>query len=326
MDAAGVSRPAHHTAQGFRNPGEQGDERGFKDFLKWSLEQRGMARPKYEDVVGTLPVARPDWERIGDPGDRLVVTWLGHDTFLLQMGGFTILTDPIFSQRASPVSFAGPRRITALPLDPEQLPAVDIVVISHNHYDHLDKTTVRFLGNGPRWYVPLGLKSWFKQQGVTRVTELDWWETRSHGGLDITCTPARHFSARGLWDRNRVLWASWSLATAGQRVWFAGDTGYGNHFGQIGRRLGRIDLALIPIGAYSPAWFMEPMHVNPDQAVQAHLDLAARRTIGMHWGTFIMTYEPTLEPPARFRQAAERQGLSEREIMVMEHGETLVLK
>ncbi|MCH7859703.1 MAG: MBL fold metallo-hydrolase [Candidatus Marinimicrobia bacterium] len=327
MRDPGMERPSHHTDTGFRNPWPgSSPEHGFKEFFKWRRTRKDGTRPRYGEVVNTLPLREPRWEIINAPGGRLVVTWLGHAAFLIQMDGLNILTDPNFSERASPVQFAGPRRVTPLPVEPDRLPPIDVVVISHNHYDHLDKGTVRRLGNGPTWYVPLGLKGWFARQGVTRVVELDWWDRVDlKAGREIICVPAKHFSSRTLWDRNETLWAGWVLASPDHRVYFAGDTGYSQHFADIGERAGPLDLALLPIGAYNPEWFMSSVHITPDQAVQAHRDLSARRTIGMHWGTFILTDEPFLEPPRRLRESAARAGLSAEEVLVMEHGETLVL-
>ncbi|MEE9465451.1 MAG: MBL fold metallo-hydrolase [Candidatus Neomarinimicrobiota bacterium] len=260
------------------------------------------------------------------PGERMVVTWIGHATFLVQMDGLNILTDPIFSERGSPVQFSGPGRVTALPLDPARLPEIDYVVISHNHYDHLDRGTVRQLGDGPTWLVPLGLKAWFARQGISKVIELDWWDRAELGNKGmVICVPARHFSSRRPWDHNKTLWAGWVVATPGHRVYFAGDTGYGPHFMEIGERTGPLDLALLPIGCYQPEWFMLPVHLNPHQAIRAHQDLQAKRTIGMHWGTFILADEPFQEPPRLFRQSAHQAALTEEEIIVLRHGGTIAV-
>ncbi|MBA7656512.1 hypothetical protein ES703_64438 [subsurface metagenome] len=273
-----------------------------------------------------MPVTEPNWWAIDPPGDSLVVTWIGQATFLLQMDGLNILTDPIFSERCSPVQFAGSRRVTPMPLDPARLPGIDYVLISHSHYDHLDKGAVRLLGNGPTWLVPLGLKAWFTRQGITKVVELDWWDQAGlvNGGA-VVCVPARHFSSRRPWDRNKTLWAGWVVTTPRRKVYFAGDTGYGPHFAEISERTGPPDLALLPIGAYRPEWFMLPIHLNPRQAVRAHLDLRAERTIGMHWGTFILSDEPLLEPPRLFRRSARLEGLSDEEIIVLQHGQTIII-
>lgn len=316
----------HHSAAGFINPwpGLQ-SEHGFADVFKW-YRGRPESSPRYRESLGRFPLREPDRTVLDSPGEGLQLTWLGHASFLVQLGGFNILTDPHLGERASPVSWAGPRRITAAPLSADQLPPIDVVVISHNHYDHLDKGTVLALGNGPAWYVPLGLKNWLNDQGITHVVELDWWqESTLPGGLSVTCLPARHFSSRTLWDRDKNLWAGWWLEAAGRRVYFAGDTDYGPHFAAIGRRLGPPDVALLPIGAYRPRWFMAPVHVDPAEAVQAHRDLGAERSIAMHWGTFILAAEPVDEPPRLYRAAAESAGLSPDQAVLLEHGQTLVL-
>lgn len=316
----------HHTDRGFRNPWPDGEPaRGFRDFLKWR-SSHSLARGSYADNVGRFPVDEPDWSIIEKDNGELRLTWIGHATFLVQIGGLNILTDPQLSERASPVPWAGPRRITQPAIPADQLPPIDVVVISHNHYDHLDLGTVKLLGNGPAWYVPLGLSKWFAKQNITNVIELDWWDHVARAdGLTITSVPSKHFSARTPWDRNRTLWASWVLEANGQRVYFAGDTGYGPHFKQTGERIGPIDVALLPIGAYAPRWFMGPVHINPAEAVQAHFDLRAERSIAMHWGTFILSQEPTDEPPVLYRAAAEAAGLTDNQAIVLRHGETVSL-
>ncbi|UCH11415.1 MAG: MBL fold metallo-hydrolase [Fidelibacterota bacterium] len=256
-----------------------------------------------------------------------MVTWIGHATCLVQMNGLNILTDPIFSDRASPVQSAGPRRVTPLPLDPARLPDIDLVLISHNHYDHLDQGTVRLLAkdHNPTWLVPLGLKAWFAKQGISRVVELDWWDRVDLPSGEAVCVPAKHFASRTPWDRNKVLWASWVISSGEHRIYFSGDTGYGEHLSGIGNRYGPFDLALLPIGSYQPEWFMLPVHMNPQQAVQAHVDLHARKSLGIHWGTFILSDEPIQEPPRLFVESARQAGLAEDEIIVLQHGQTLVL-
>ena len=318
-----MSPPPHHHNSGFRNPWPDVRTGGFREFLRWRRNRKAAGRPVYQEVVGTLPVQEPDWQAINAPGDSLVVTWLGHSTCLLQTGGLTILTDPVFSERCSPMKFAGPRRLTRIPVEVTELPPVDIVVISHNHYDHLDESAVRALGNQPKWFVPLGLASWFFGRGITNVVELDWWDRAElTTGGEVICVPAKHFSSRTVWDRNKALWCGWVVESGKHTIYFAGDTGYEEHFKQIGEHIGSVDLALVPIGSYQPEWFMLPMHVSPGEAVQAHLDLAAARTIGIHWGTFILSDEPISDPPRVFREAARQVGLTNQEILVLEHGET----
>lgn len=320
-----VHRPTHHTEHGFRNPHVRSD-RGFADFLRWQLDLAPEedppvspeAIPKYEPQI-----TAPDWSRIRHPQPhRMQVTWVGHATFLVQIGGMNILTDPIFSERCSPVSFVGPKRVVPPALPLAELPPIDAVVISHNHYDHLDASTIDRLGNRPRYFVPLGLKAWLAERKISNVTELDWWQPAPLGALTVHCVPARHFSGRSLFDRNETLWAGWVMASTDDRLFFAGDTGYSPHFAQIGERLGPMTLALIPIGAYRPRWFMSPVHVDPPQAVQIHQDVHAERSIGMHWGTFKLTDEPLGEPPIYLRQALQEVGLGDEAFTVMKFGET----
>lgn len=313
---------SHHTKSGFRNPYVERNVRFF-DVIKWQLSKPDNV-PDYESSVNTLPLAAIDSAAIAGPDTILQATWIGHSTLLVQLDGQNILTDPMFSERCSPVSFAGPRRITPIPLQLDKLPAIDAVVISHNHYDHLDAGTVKAIGNAAVWFVPLGLKEWFHGMGITRVIELDWWEEGELNGIKFVCTPSQHFSGRTPFDRNKALWCSWSIAGENQRFWFAGDTGYNPvQFKEIGNRLGPFDLAAIPIGAYNPEWFMLSMHVNPEQAIQLHRDIKSRQSIGIHWGTFILTDEPIKEPPRLLEILLGANGLDDRAFITLSHGETL---
>ncbi|WP_127347820.1 MBL fold metallo-hydrolase [Pseudidiomarina mangrovi] len=228
------------------------------------------------------------------PGERPQVTWLGHASFLVQYQGLSVLTDPILSLRASPFSFAGPKRLQPAPLAADELPAVDWVVISHNHYDHLDSATIQALPDNVRYAVPLGLTPWFLAQGVAaeQVYEFDWWDDLRIGPLTLTATPSQHWSARSLWDRNDTLWASWLIQIDDFTAWFAGDTGYNEvQFKQVGGYAGRVDVAMIPIGAYLPRWFMQPQHIDPAEALQMHRDVRAQHSLAMHWGTYPLAAE-----------------------------------
>lgn len=321
------SPPQHHTNRGFRNIWPELRQYHTVDLLRWIRERRHSDRPRYASSVNTLPVTKPDLELLYNPAGDLCITWLGHASCLIQLGGLNVLTDPIFGERCSPFPFAGPRRVTPLPLAPEDLPALDFVLISHNHYDHLDITAVRWLGNSVTWLAPLGMRRWFEKRGMSRVLELDWWEhVELNGGGSAICLPARHFSNRTLFDQNRTLWASWLLEVAGKKILFAGDTGYERHFADIKAEYGPPDLAILPIGAYHPEWFMLPMHLSPEQAVQAHLDLEAGKSLGVHWGTFILSDEPLDEPPRRFLDAARAQGIPENDVFVLQPGETRSLR
>ncbi len=254
------------------------------------------------------------------------LTWLGHASFLLRTAGRTILTDPFLSDRASPFAALGPRRYVppGLPLD--ALPRIDAIVISHNHYDHLDERSLREIslkGRGATAaVVPSGLGSFFSSRGYKDVRELGWGEGTLLGNSSLTCLPAVHFSGRTPFDRNRSLWASWSIVSPSRRVFFAGDTGYGPAFEEIGRRNGPFDLGLVPIGAYEPASIMRPMHCNPEEAVALGRDVRASTLVAMHWGTIVLTDEPPFEPPGRFRAAANRAGWPDGRAWVMRIGET----
>jgi L-ascorbate metabolism protein UlaG (beta-lactamase superfamily) len=228
------------------------------------------------------------------------LSFIGHSSFLLRLPGLVVLTDPVFSGRASPLSWAGPQRARPPGLALDQLPPVDLVLVSHNHYDHMDLATLRWLAaRGTRHAITtLGNAERLRQVGFGRVDELDWWDSAPAGPVQVTATPTRHFSRRGLTDGNRSLWAGFALRGPDGQVLFAGDSGAGSHWQAIADRLGPPDLALLPIGAYEPRWLMAPVHMNPAEAVQAHHDLGARQSVGMHFGTFQLTDE-AIDAPVR---------------------------
>jgi N-acyl-phosphatidylethanolamine-hydrolysing phospholipase D len=244
-----------------------------------------------------------------------MLTWIGHATFLVQLDGVNLLTDPIWSERTSPVSFAGPRRLVPPGLRFEDLPPIHAVLISHDHYDHLDLGTVRRLARAhrPTFFVPLGLRPWFEALGIRRVVELDWWQSAPIGALTITAVPAQHSSGRSLLlaDQNERLWASWVVAGPDHRLFFGGDTGYHAGLAEIGRRLGPFHLAALPIGGYSDFRHHHPNHLSPEETVLAFEDLNAALLVPMHWGTFELNREPFSEPPDRLMAEALRHGLEE---------------
>jgi N-acyl-phosphatidylethanolamine-hydrolysing phospholipase D len=250
------------------------------------------------------------------------VTWIGHATLLVRLDGVTFLTDPMFSERASPLSFAGPRRLVDPGVPLADLPKVDFVVLSHDHYDHTDVHSVRALAaRGARFIVPRGMGALLRGWGAD-AAELAWWEQATFGPLRVHCVPARHFSGRTLTDRNRRLWAGWVVEGDSRRFYFAGDTAYFPGFGEIGERLGPADLAAVPIGAYLPAAMMKPVHVTPEEALRGATEAGAKRIVGMHFGTFDLTDEPLDEPPVRFRAEAARLGLGDDRAFVLKIGET----
>ncbi|MFF5449187.1 MBL fold metallo-hydrolase [Streptomyces sp. NPDC012888] len=278
---------------------------GLRAFAR--LAREGAFRPRPEALSGIpdlpyepgpLPEARPG---------TLAATWAGHASWVLRVGGLTVLTDPVWSRRI----LGTPARMTPVGVRWEDLPPVDAVVISHNHYDHLDAPTLRLLPRTTPLFVPAGLGHWCRRRGFTRVTELDWWEAAELDGVRFDFVPAHHWSKRTLLDTCRSLWGGWVLTdgAADRRVYFAGDTGYGHWFAEIGRRYPGIDLALLPVGAYAPRWWLRDVHTDPEEAVQACLDVGARRMAPMHWGTFALSAEPVLEPLLRVRDAWTRAGL-----------------
>jgi N-acyl-phosphatidylethanolamine-hydrolysing phospholipase D len=297
--------PAHHTHNGFRNLYIEPIQIGFFSFLRL----RYFGKEEWADYAATadrVEKVETPLDKINAPGEQPRVTWIGHATVLVQYKGINVLTDPMFAERASPFSFMGPKRSAPPSLRIEQLPAIDLVLISHNHYDHLDAHAVKTVGDRTTWVVPLGYKQWFADLGVSRVAEFDWWDKRDIAGTTVTATPSQHWTGRGLHDRYQALWASWAVQVGGFKFWFGGDTGYNDRiFSEIGVRCGPFDLALIPIGGYAPRWFMKNMHVNPEEAVSIHNDIRAKYSLGIHWGTFPLTAEPIDEPPQRLRAAAE---------------------
>jgi N-acyl-phosphatidylethanolamine-hydrolysing phospholipase D len=243
---------------------------------------------------------------------------------LVQLDGVNLLTDPHWGSRASPLSWVGPRRLNAPGLRFEDLPHIDLVLISHDHYDHLDLETVKRLADAhdPLFLVPLGLKNWFAENGMTRVEELDWWQAREHRDLRVVCVPAQHFGGRNLFDMNRRLWASWVVAGRAKRLYVGGDSGYFHGFKEVGERFGPLDLAAVPIGAYKPAYIMKDVHTTPEEAVQAFEDLRGKLLLGFHWGTFDMAEEPLDEPPRLMQEEAGRRKIDPERIWILKHGET----
>ena len=252
------------------------------------------------------------------------VTWVGHSTALIQLEGRNILTDPIWSDRAGPLPFAGSRRYTPPGLAFEALPPIDAVLVSHDHYDHLDLTTVRRLAerHDPLFLVPLGLAAWFRHHRIEKVVERDWWDSHDLAGLETHCLPAQHFSRRGLVDHMRRLWCSWSIRGRSRNIFFCGDTGYFAEFRAMGRRLGPFDLALLPIGAYLPPEIMKPVHMGPAEALEAARDLGAKTMIPIHWGTFILALDYGELPVRELRRAMDRNGGQGPDVWVLRHGAT----
>jgi len=278
--AAAAAEAPHHSADGFRNNYQHEEKHSF---WLWKWEQLRGGLPQPPPGGWDIPRMRTDAEALRENGSQPTLTWIGHAAFLVQLGGLNVLIDPHISERASPVPFAGPKRIGPLPIELEALPPIDVVLVSHNHYDHLDAATVRRLANRSEktlFLVPLGLKAWLAGQGADHAEELDWWAARQVGPLKFTLVPVQHWSKRTLWDTNRTLWGGWALDGAGLKLVHTGDLGYSRDAADIGERLGPFDLALIPIGSYAPRWFMKTMHVDVPEAVQVRSDLRAIRKGG----------------------------------------------
>ena len=253
-----------------------------------------------------------------------VVTFIGHSTFLIQTAAGNILTDPMYSERAGPLNRMGPRRVRQPAVAFDDLPPIAIVLLSHNHYDHCDRRTLRRLGErfDPLVVTPLGNGPLVRGSGVRRVEELDWWEDARGAQFPIALTPAQHFSARTPFDRNRALWGGFVLRPSAMRIYFAGDSADAPFFPDLARRLGPIDLALLPIGAYEPRWFMRAVHMNPEEAVQAHLDVGARLSVGMHFGTFQLTKEGIDEPLRALEAARHARGVAPGAFRTLRFGES----
>ncbi|XP_043944449.1 N-acyl-phosphatidylethanolamine-hydrolyzing phospholipase D [Protopterus annectens] len=322
----------------FVNPWPTWKPPTFCNVLKWAVMEKNNSNvpSSKEELDRQLPIVEPFFvqksEDVGQSGNSMRVTWLGHASVMVEMDEIIILTDPIFSQRASPVGGLGPKRFRGPPCTVAQLPKIDAVLISHTHYDHLDYSTVVSLnerfGSELRWFVPLGLMDWMQKYGCENVIELDWWEENCVPGHDETTfvfTPSQHWCKRTAGDDNKVLWGSWSVLGPWNRFFFAGDTGYCSGFEEIGKRFGPFDLAAIPIGAYEPRWFMKYQHVDPEEAVRIHIDVQAKKSVGIHWGTFALANEHYLDPPEKLKDARERYGLKPEDFFVLNHGESKVL-
>ena len=300
------------------------------------MNPTGTAGQPFSAVPRMLLEPRTPWPaRIDEPPQRppgldgagAVVTFIGHATFLIQTAAGNILTDPMYSQRAGPLNVFGPRRVRqpAVPFD--DLPPISTVLLSHNHYDHCDVRTLAQARGALRSIVvtPLGNGALVRSAGIRRVEELDWWQDAKTSALPITLTPAQHFSARSPFDRNRALWGGFMLVPGGARMFFAGDTAYAPFFRDVRQRLGPIDLALLPIGAYEPRWFMQTVHMNPAEAVQAHLDLEASESVGMHFGTFQLTTEGIDEPLRALEEACRAKNIPPSRFRTLGFGESLRL-
>lgn len=320
--------PKHHKGDGtFRNlyiPPQS--ENALSDstkkkfsLLHWITGNDHRPKPK------VLPIASGNEELWHEP-EKATITWIGHSTFYLRWNNLGIITDPHFSDRASPVSWAGPHRGTPPGRALEALPSIDLVLLSHDHYDHLDLPSIRKIVSlypSAHFIVPLKLGKAIRSEGAKNVTELDWWDEMEWNGFRIVCTPAHHWSKRTLFSKNTTLWSGWLIEKEGKKVWFSGDTGFGDGtiFKDLQLREQEIDLALIPIGAYLPRDFMLRQHVDPSQAVRIHQMVRAKRSIAHHWGNFVLSFEEVEEPPAELRRVLDSLKIDPSLFRAMQHGE-----
>ena len=301
----------------FRNEVPIGHE-GLGDVVRWMATRKPGPWRKRSDAA---PAPAPPF-RVGRGEMR--VTFVNHATVLVQMDGVNVLTDPIWSERCSPVSFAGPRRVVPPGLRLEELPPIDAVLLSHNHYDHMDLPTLRRLADErrPRFLVPLGNERTLSRGGVDGAEELDWWQSvRVRDGVHVHAVPAQHFSGRGLFDRDRALWAGFVVSGPAGAAYFAGDTGFGPHFAKIRDRFGAPRIALLPIGAYRPEWFMSRVHESPDEALEAHRILGAGTSVGIHFGTFRLADDGQHEPAERIEELLREAGSAAPRFWVLGFGE-----
>jgi L-ascorbate metabolism protein UlaG (beta-lactamase superfamily) len=317
---------ARRTYEGFENPFPGFQKRGFRDLLRWSVWERLSGKKQALPESYSFETVKNDGAYLRENTSDFNVTWVGHSTLIIQIDGKTILTDPIWSDRASPVQFAGPKRHVPPGIALKDLPHIDVVLISHDHYDHLDQNTIEFLGNDPLYLVPLKVGEIIESWGITNYEEFDWWDSITFNQVEFICTPAQHFSGRNPLAQNNTLWASWVVRSGEISCYYGGDSGYFPDYAEIGEKYGPFDLAALPIGAYKPRWFMAPVHMSPIEAVDAFLDLKAEMFVPIHWGTFELADEPLDEPPQFLRDEIKRRELDENDFIILKHGETRILK
>lgn len=303
----------------FTNPNKAFSHPEFSKTLKWMLGLYKEKPGKPSDASVTIPFVHNDGSLLKNGRDTL--TWIGHASFLIQLAGQNILIDPVLSpkigwiKRNCPPGLAWPA-----------LPEIDLVLITHNHRDHMDAPTLKKLGPKPVYIVPQGLGTWFTRRGFRRVIEARWWQKETLAGITITFVPAQHWSRRSLMDTNTSWWGGFVLEKNGLCLYHAGDTGWFDGFSEIGRRTGTIHAAMLPIGAYAPRWFMHPQHINPEEAVKAFRQLCAKYLVPMHWGTFRLSDELPDEPPRRLQSAWERENLPAASLKTISVGQTLLLE
>lgn len=308
----------HYDGKKFHNPG-QNDLKSFWQVLKWKITADTVKWPD------SLPNKNYPFRTLA-PDEKVSASFINHATFFIQLPGLNVLTDPVYSERVSPFTWMGPKRVREPGLSFDTLPSVDVVIISHNHYDHLDKESLKQIDAKfhPLFLVPLGDEKLLNELGIQNVKAMDWWEEVKVKDTRFIFAPTQHWSARSLWDKNESLWGSFMIDNGASKIYFGGDTGYSEHFKDIKTRLGAPDLALLPIGAYAPEWFMKVHHMGPKEAVQAHLDLGAARSVGMHFGTFQLTDEGIDEPVTELQKGLIELKVAPEIFQVLDQGQSLI--
>ena len=313
-----LSIPFYISAE-YKNTNGEEIDKSIKDLIRW---QRNQKKP----ILSSIDLS-DEWKLVDFEKSNNFMIWIGHSTFLIKKNNLVILTDPVFSERASPFKRLGPKRLIPPAILLNELPKIDVVTISHNHYDHLDIRSLKKLSKlNPNliFLIPKGDIDIFNKKNIDNVKEFVWWEEISIDDFIFTFTPVQHWSARGLFDRNESLWGGWFIKSADYSLYHAGDTGYSNDFVETQKRLGSPKYAFLPIGAYDPEWFMAPSHVNPEDSIRIMKDLGAEFSFGMHWGTFTLTAEDTLEPPQRLKEALKNDKLDN--FITLKPGEVVYLQ
>ncbi|MBN1291419.1 MAG: MBL fold metallo-hydrolase [Candidatus Latescibacteria bacterium] len=318
--------PSHHTKNGFSNPNPDYEQSTISRDMKRVLFDRRKAQKKIRRLSYTMESVENDGSYLRSNYEEFTVTWAGHSTVLVQIEGQNILLDPIWSNRASPVPFAGPKRYIKPGIDIENLPEIHCVLLSHNHYDHFDKSTIKRLKNSELFIVPLGFGKELRRIGIINYIELDWWERVTHNDIGFVCTPSQHNSTRRLIDHDKTLWCSWIIQGKRNNLFFAGDTGYFPGFKEIGSRFGPFNIVCLPIGAYLPRKYLEHVHMSPKDALHAYHDLQGTIFLAIHWGTFNLGNDPPDMAPKVLKEEIKKMNLDEDLFWILKHGETRIIK